>query len=188
MHFFCIFLQFYWAAIWEVNSGRFLWEGKRRKAGRVKMWLLRISYGGKFPSEILSCPPGAGPELSARNVSGGIAQKSAASAERNQQLRQSHINLINLQKRQNWKTFIRDWEIDQGHIFTSDRSSLVLRYHIAFFKRLNTAVQCTAGSFLSKLKYQFTQLNATQCNSMQLNAIQCNSMRVNATFATDNTT
>ena len=53
---------------------------------------------GKFPSEILSCPPGAGRAPRKKCRQRGIAQKSAASAERNQRLRQSHINQINLQK------------------------------------------------------------------------------------------
>ena len=96
---------------WDLFVG-----GRKANGGKQGEWKCDFLgfLTGKFPSEILSCPPGAG--RAPRNVARGIAQKSAASAERNQQLRQSHINQVNLQKRQNWKYFSENWEIYQGHI------------------------------------------------------------------------
>ena len=101
--------------------------------------------GGNFRLRYCPVQPGLG-ELPARNVAGGIAQKSAASAERNQQLRQSHINQVNLQKRQNWKYFSENWEIYQGlicdfylktgvpYVIIRERNAT----HILLFAKLNT--------------------------------------------------
>ena len=79
----------------------FLWVRKANagKQGESKCDFLAF-LTGKFPSEILSCPPRLG-DLPARNVAKGIAQKSGASAERNRQLRQSHNDQITFQQRKN---------------------------------------------------------------------------------------
>ena len=79
----------------------FLWVRKANagKQGESKCDFLAF-LTGKFPSEILSCPPRLG-DLPARNVAKGIAQKSGASAERNRQLRQSYNDQITFQQRKN---------------------------------------------------------------------------------------
>ena len=98
----CDIILFYRYMRDQQSSRRsFLWVRKANagKQGESKCDFLAF-LTGKFPSEILSCPPGLG-DLPARNVAKGIAQKSGASAERNRQLRQSHNDQITFQQRKN---------------------------------------------------------------------------------------